>query len=106
MCLSFVSGDSKIGSIPIQGNNKTTERRNYVRLKSENMMQCNRCGHIFSINDAAICYRSYGGAQIREKKCPICNSSFSAFELSQDLDKYLFVNNDERYYIYKDKGEN
>lgn len=74
-------------------------------MKSENIMKCNRCNHIFNIADATICYRSYGNIKIREKKCPVCGGNFRAFDVPQDLDKYLYVDNDERYYSYKDKGE-
>ncbi len=75
-------------------------------MKSDNLMKCNRCGHIFNIKDAAISYRQYANIQIRDKKCPLCGSSFSACNLPKDLDKYLYVDKDERYYSYKDKGGN
>jgi uncharacterized Zn finger protein len=66
----------------------------------EEVMICNSCSHIFNIKDAVIRYRKYGGVNMQEKKCPQCGGSFRSIQPPGDLEKYLFVNNDERYYKY------
>ena len=68
-------------------------------------MICNNCRSIFNIDEAAIVDRNYAGIILHEKKCPECGGSFRAIELPSDLDSYLFVDNDKRYYSYKSKGE-
>ena len=65
-----------------------------------NRMICKRCGEVFDIKNAAIKYRKLYNVQIPEKKCPTCGGNFQAVELPEDLDKYLYVNGDDRYYNY------
>jgi len=69
-------------------------------------MRCNRCGNIFDISEAAVVYRKYGSAEIKEKRCPNCNGTFKHIQLPSELDTYLYVNNDERYYSYSDNQRN
>lgn len=63
-------------------------------------MGCNRCKNTFDISEASVVYKKYGGVQIREKVCPVCGGQFRALEPPEDLDKYLFVDSDKRYYNY------
>lgn len=69
-------------------------------------MVCNKCGHTFNIMDARIAYSNYGTVQIPRKVCPKCGGTFRSIEIPPEMDQYLYVNEDERYYIYKDKREN
>lgn len=69
-------------------------------LDKENRMICKKCKKIFDISEAAVTYRTYGGAQRRDKVCPHCGGGFRAIEPSGCLDKYLYVNDDPRYYSY------
>lgn len=65
-----------------------------------NRMICNSCNNIFDIKDAMVKYRNYGGVQLREKRCPKCGGTFKAINLPDDLDKYLFINDNDNYYSY------
>jgi len=65
-----------------------------------NRMICNGCNNIFDIKDAMVKYRKYGGVQLREKRCPKCGGTFKAINLPDDLDKYLFINDNDNYYSY------
>lgn len=65
-----------------------------------NMMICNKCHNVFKFSDATIIHRKMYGINIAEKRCPECGSSFRAIELPNELDSYLYVNYDERYYNY------
>lgn len=70
-------------------------------LDQERRMICKKCRKVFDIGDAAITYREYGGAKMRDKVCPHCGGGFRAVDLSTYFDKYLDVNNDIRYYEYQ-----
>lgn len=76
-----------------------------LREEQRNRMICDKCRNVFNIKDAAVKYRTYGGVSIREKRCPECGGTFHAIDLPDDLDKFLFVNNNQNYYIYN-KDEN
>lgn len=69
-------------------------------------VSCNSCGLHFNIGEAAVRYRKYGNVEIREKVCPVCGGTFRSIELPKEFDKYLYVNDDERYYSYGDKRRN
>lgn len=69
-------------------------------------MVCKDCGHVFDIGEAAIKKTSYFGIDIPEKVCPQCGGGFRLMEIPKELDQYLFVNDDERFYTYSDKGRN
>lgn len=66
-----------------------------------NRMECVSCKYIFDIKDAQIKIRNYAGISISEKRCPRCGGRFQAIELPSDLDRYLYVNYDNKYYEYK-----
>ena len=70
-------------------------------MKKDELMICNRCRHTFHIRDATIRYREYGGVNIMEKQCPKCGGSFRSIQPPGDLDKYLYINDDDRYYKYR-----
>jgi hypothetical protein len=53
---------------------------------------------VFDIGEAAVIYRDYCGVKIREKRCPLCGGTFRAIELPYELEKYLHVNVDDRYF--------
>ena len=69
-------------------------------------MLCNDCSARFDIADAAITYRNYGNVNIMEKRCPQCGGTFRIIELPREFDKYLYVNEDDRYYTYVKRGKN
>lgn len=69
-------------------------------------MVCNDCRHTFSYDEATVVYKKMYGIEVPERRCPLCGGMFRAVEVPSDLDAYLFVNKDERYYSYKDKGKN
>lgn len=77
-----------------------------LNTEEKNKMICDKCGHLFDLSEAAIVYRKYSGVNIREQKCPECGGSFKALRLSEELDSYLYINDDYRYYTYPDKREN
>lgn len=72
----------------------------------ERLMVCNRCHHTFNIGDAAVKYKEYCGINIIDKVCPECGGTFRSVQPPGDLEKYLYVNDDTRYYEYQDKGVN
>ena len=71
-----------------------------------NNMVCNRCGHIFNIKDGIYVYRKLGNVEIKERRCPQCKGNFSVIEVPEEFDKYLYIDNDDRYYYYPDKRGN
>lgn len=68
--------------------------------EKRNRMICNKCRHTFDYSEAAIKYRDFHGIQMPEKKCPECGGTFRAIEVPEEFDKYLFVDQDKRYYKY------
>lgn len=76
------------------------EDRRLCLQEKHNMMICNRCHKVFKYSDAKVIYRKMYGINISEKRCPECESTFRAVELPNELDSYLYVNHDERYYSY------
>lgn len=77
-----------------------------ISEQRRNRMVCNKCNHRFDIHDAVIEYKEFAGVKYREKRCPLCGGTFRAVELPDELDVYLYVDRDERYYSYPDKGGN
>lgn len=69
-------------------------------------MICNKCSHVFNIRDAAVNHRKYCGIEIPEKVCPECGGSFRIIDIPKELDKYLHVNEDDKYYTYTDRRGN
>lgn len=69
-------------------------------------MVCNNCEHIFNIKDALIKNTKYYGINIPEKRCPRCGGTFRIIDIPKELDHYLYVNDDNRYYEYPHKREN
>lgn len=67
-------------------------------------MICKDCQHTFQYGEATTVYRKLYGISIPERKCPFCGGRFRAVEIPDELDQYLFVNNDERYYSYKGRN--
>lgn len=63
-----------------------------------NRMVCNSCKNVFNLDDATIVYKSLYGIKIREKVCPQCGGTFRAVEIPEELDRYLYVDRDDRYY--------
>ena len=64
-------------------------------------MICNKCRHTFDYSEATIKHINFHGINIPEKRCPQCGGTFRAIEVSEYLDKYLFVDKDDRYYDYR-----
>ena len=64
-------------------------------------MICNKCRHTFNYSEAAIKHINFHGIDIPEKRCPQCGGTFKAIEVPEYLDKYLFVDKDDRYYDYR-----
>ena len=62
-------------------------------------MRCTSCESVFNIGEATVTYRSYGNVKYPEKKCPLCGGDFRAVELPFELERFLHINNDERYYL-------
>lgn len=65
-------------------------------------MICNDCGHVFDIKDAVIGNKNSSFC-IGNKRCPRCGGVFRSLELPEELDKYLYVDRDTRFYSYSDK---
>ena len=63
-------------------------------------MICNRCHRSFNIKDAAVKSKKMYNVDIKEKVCPECGGSFRSIQPPGDLDKYLYINDDKRYYEY------
>ena len=63
-----------------------TERRNRLCI-------CNNKEdpHMFDISEAV-------GKCIADKRCPVCGKRFVFMNQPRWMDKYLYINNDERYY--------
>jgi hypothetical protein len=59
---------------------------------------CCRCHSVFSIFETVTVERSIYGIKIKEKKCPYCEGNFRKIDVPKILDKYLFVNTDDRYF--------
>ena len=74
--------------------------------EKRNRLICSRCKSTFDMADAIKVKRKLLGIMITEKVCPICGGTFRTVEIPGDLDQYLYVNDDDRYYAYKDKGKN
>ena len=104
--LHYQCGSSNIIELIIY---KITWKENVWDLNSEekhSRMVCNSCRRTFRYQDAATIKKTIYGIEIPEKRCPICGGSFRAIEIPDELDSYLYVNSDERYYSYKDKSRN
>lgn len=71
-----------------------------------NRVICNRCKSTFDIIDAVKVNKKLFGIDVSEKVCPICGGTFRAIEIPGDLDLYLHVDSDSRYYTYEDKRKN
>lgn len=69
-------------------------------MRKDELMICNRCRHVFNIAEAAEQDKSYYGIVVKEKRCPECGGTFRSIQPPGDLEKYLFVNDDDRYYRY------
>lgn len=76
------------------------------QIEKRNRMICNGCKHVFDIREAIVKYTNLYGIKVPEKRCPICGSTFRAIEVPGDLDLFLHINTDEKYYTYPDKGVN
>lgn len=74
--------------------------------QKRNRMVCSSCYHTFNLEEATVVNKKLFGIDVPEKRCPLCGGVFRAVEIPNDLDIYLFVNKDERYYSYRDKGKN
>ena len=74
--------------------------------EKHNRMLCSSCKSTFDYKDATVIYKKLLGIEIPERVCPICGGTFRAIEVPGDLDQYLYVNTDNRYYTYEDKGKN
>ena len=67
-------------------------------------MRCMSCEATFDIGEAAVVYKQYGNVSYPEKRCPLCGGAFRAIDLPKCLEKYLHINDDERYYYITVKG--
>lgn len=68
--------------------------------EKRNRMMCNKCRFVFDYADAAVKHINFHGIQIPEKRCPECGGTFRSIEVPEELDRYLFVDKDKRYYNY------
>lgn len=59
---------------------------------------CCRCRSVFSVYDTVMTERRYGNIMIKEKGCPYCEGNFKKLDVPRGLDKFLYVNADQRYY--------
>lgn len=71
-----------------------------------NRVICNRCRSTFDIADTVKIKKKLYSIEINERVCPICGGTFRAIEVPGDLDQFLYVNDDDRFYCYKDKRKN
>lgn len=69
-------------------------------------MVCDRCSARFDMADAAVTHTKFGNVNIMKKVCPQCGGTFHSIELPKEFDKYLFINEDDRYYTYVNKSKN
>lgn len=58
--------------------------------------QCHKCKHIFN-------YSELSKDVSQRHKSPCCSASYMILDIGLDkfFEKYLFVNNDRRYYEYR-----
>lgn len=59
---------------------------------------CCRCRSVFSVYDTVVVERRIGNVMMKERRCPYCESMFKKIDVPKALDKYLYVNTDQRYY--------
>ena len=71
-------------------------------ISKHSRMICNDCHGLFDYDTATVVHTKLFGIDITEKRCPYCQGKFRAVELPRELDSYLFVNQDDRYYSYSD----
>lgn len=62
---------------------------------------CCECRSVFSQYDAVTTEREIYGIKIKEKRCPYCEGSFRKIDVPKVLDKYLYVNTDDRYFTIR-----
>ncbi len=66
--------------------------------QSENKYQCLKCGSVFTSNEKVKIKTNTG---IPYFKSPCCLSNITSIDIkNQFLDKFLYVNTDDKYYKY------
>lgn len=68
-----------------------------------NRVICDSCKNVFDIHEAVIKHTKLYNISVPEKRCPNCGGTFRSVEVPGDLDLFLYVNTDDRYYNYPDK---
>ena len=71
-------------------------------IQRHSRMICNSCHGTFNYAEATNINTKLLGMNVVEKRCPYCGGKFRAIELPKELDGYLYVNQDDRYYSYSD----
>lgn len=74
--------------------------------EKRNRVICNSCKKVFDIHEAVTKQIKLYNINVPEKRCPYCSSTFRMVEVPGDLDLFLYVNYDDRYYNYPDKRKN
>ena len=67
---------------------------------NETRCKCKQCGEIFGLDEAAIVDKKYYGVVIHEDRCPYCKGRWVPLDPPVWTDKFLNVNEDEKYYSY------
>ena len=68
-------------------------------MNETKLCQCNHCGFVYPISESKMKSRKVLNINIEEPACPNCeNTYFKVMNLPRWMDKYLFVNQDKRYY--------
>lgn len=61
---------------------------------------CCKCHSVFSQYETVTVERRIYGINVKEKRCPYCEGVYKKIEVPKILDKFLFINTDDRYYAY------
>ena len=67
--------------------------------------RCFRCKSVFDKSEAVNIDIDLYGFKIKEKRCPYCGGEYGLIVPPGFLDKFLYVNEDNKYYMYN-KGNN
>jgi len=63
------------------------------------LIQCKHCGFVYPMSESKMKKRIMFNIEIKEPACPKCEcTSFKAVYLPSWMDRYLYVNEDKRYY--------
>ena len=62
--------------------------------------KCKKCNEIFDYEEMKLVDRDLYGFNIKESCCPKCGGEWIPLVPSPWLDKFLYINEDKKYYEY------